>query len=186
MIILGGVKHSGKSTQARKLSQYFAWTNYDLDDIAVAEFVRQYPDQGVHSPRDIYKTYGKESWLQAEVDGARWILAKNRESDSPLIVSLGGGTIDNPSAMELLGQTNSVEFFIDAPAPVLYERILRGGLPPFLQGENPEALFKELYQDRKTKYLSRQPTVVDAGQMTIGEVFERLKRTIEEQLSGRI
>ncbi|MDA3809187.1 MAG: hypothetical protein PF518_02540 [Spirochaetaceae bacterium] len=142
-IILSGIKHSGKSTigwdLSSKLGLYFA----DLDDLILR-------DAGKYETvRELYKDLGSEGFKKQEYKSLLHFLKVNKNKG--FVLSLGGGTIDNEKAKNLLsGSESEIKYFLDAHCDDLYQRIIHGGIPPFLEGNDPYLNFVNMY-DRRTK-----------------------------------
>ena len=100
--------------------------------------------------RELYKDLGADGFKKQEMESLKHFLLVNKNKS--FVLSLGGGTIENPGALELLKTGNVNSFFLDADSEALYERIIRGGLPPFLEGDDPQKNFDDMYTKRSNMY----------------------------------
>lgn len=149
-IILVGMKHSGKTTIGKQLASQSNSLFIDTDDLI--------KDLSGFSARELYDTGGVDAFKQKEAEACTYI-AQNQESiykNKKLIIATGGGLADNPQAITIL-KNIGVIILLDAPFETLFSRIMEsakrdGRLPTFLQGEDPEKLFLQLYQQRITVY----------------------------------
>ena len=155
-IILAGIKHCGKSTQGRRLSDKLAVPFYDTDDL-IEEL------EGI-TPREIYNRGGKEAFMLAEENACREL--KNRLSSGAAVVATGGGICDNDKAVEILKELGVIVFLMAdehiAAARIVREARLENGelknLPAYIAKENPQsldevrALFHSFYQRRTASY----------------------------------
>lgn len=98
--------------------------------------------------------------MQKEAEALSLYL-KDRSNDEMSILSLGGGTLENTEALRLLKSENCVLFVLDEEEDILFERIVRRGIPPFLDQENPEESFRELYVKRRQTLLAQGDQIIN-------------------------
>ena len=67
------------------------------------------------------------------------------------VVALGGRTALNSTICALLGAIGTV-VYLQVPPDVIFERIRRTGLPPFLNADDPAGDFQTLYHKRHPRY----------------------------------
>lgn len=148
VLVLMGLKHSGKSSIGEYLAAVDNSGFTDLDRLIIHAARRE----GYSSIRELYRTVGLNNFQVYELEALRDFF---RNSPAPsAVLALGGGTIDNREAMELSGRHGHL-IYIKVGEDVLIERILRGGIPPFLQGEkSPREMFHRLYRRRDALYRS--------------------------------
>lgn len=191
LIIFSGLKHSGKSSLARLVSQRFGWPAQDLDVLIARLAVREHPElsgAGDHAAvvRSLYRTFGKEVFQRYEALAASEAGAREDPADRERfgILSLGGGTMENEAAMAVLGSHGMV-IFLDAPCDILFERIMRGGVPAFLDPLDPRKSFQTLYQRRRTLGMAQAHQVVALGTMNLEEAYSELVPLIKEHFHVR-
>ncbi|MDR2742610.1 MAG: shikimate kinase [Treponema sp.] len=152
IILITGPKHSGKTSAGRVLADILGAGFIDLD-----ELIEQ---QTGKSSRTLYKE-GSGVFRQAEVQALASLLPQ--AVGCPLrVVAAGGGLIDNPDALELLGRGNypgtaPVVIYLEVSADTAWERISAdaektGELPPFLKTENPRETHAALHERRGAAY----------------------------------
>lgn len=171
-IILSGIKHSGKSTIGWNLSSglgiYFA----DLDDLILRDAEKY------SSIRELYRKLGNRGFQVQEQQSLEHFLEVNRNKS--FVLSLGGGTIENSRAIEILNNSDVSSYFLDAEEDVLYKRILRGGLPPFLEGDDPKRLFNEMYTRRSHLYREWADVIIDTRGLKPLEVSSEIEKIINQ------
>ncbi|MGH0053721.1 MAG: shikimate kinase [Sphaerochaetaceae bacterium] len=137
-----GIKHSGKSTLGKLAAGNLGYSWIDLDDL-VLNRIAPCP-----SIREFYRQAGKQAFMEAEVQALKEFMHAVKK---PYIISLGGGTSDNKDLIREIKQSGKLIYLV-VEEKVLLERILRGGVPPFLDAEDPEGSFATLYGRRHVCY----------------------------------
>ena len=135
-----GMKHSGKTTFAKRVAQERNKTWADSDDLIL----------NLISPlsvREYYKRFGKEAFLLQERKAVNEFI----NSHDDFVLSLGGGICDNTPVMELMKEHGKL-IYLSRPEELLFEKIKQKGLPPFLDTDNPRATFHELFLRRDKIY----------------------------------
>lgn len=170
-IILAGIKHSGKSTigwdLSSKLGLYFA----DLDDLILRDA------QEYKTVRELYRELGLEGFKNQEFKSLKHFI-KIYEGKS-FVLSLGGGTIENRPAIDLIKKSDVKTYFLDADLSVLYDRIIKGGIPPFLEGDDPYKNFEIMYNKRSNLYSDWADVQVNTRGLKPTEVADIIaKRTL--------
>ena len=166
-VALLGVKHSGKTSVGRSLSLRTGIPFVDLDD----EIVKH---SDYSSAREIYTSIGRAGFHALE----HRVLRSLSPSENGLILATGGGIADNPDALGLL-TPRYFRIYLAEHVDVLYDRIIRGGLPPFLSPERPKLDFLQLFARRDRIYRTASDIVIDCNGLTINEVTA----TAESQLT---
>lgn len=161
-IILMGIKHCGKSTQAKRLSEHFGIDFFDTDDL-ITEIYKK-------TPREIYSTQGKDSFLNAEKYACQkleQILSEKNKSPFNAVIATGGGICNNPDAIDILRKLG-ILIFLDADEETSFKRILKEisidehgsfkNLPAYISEKNPETLedvkniFHNFFENREKIY----------------------------------
>jgi shikimate kinase len=197
-LILCGMKHCGKSTLGRMLANRLLVPFWDLDDI-IEEMHEQ--ETGAHVRcRDIYNRYGRPEFRTREAAAAGRVAEfmgctsgepgccdsgkrkKTYSSCPPTagirgVLAVGGGTPANRDAMTALEGAGYWIYLEESPE-ILYNRILAGGLPPFLEGDDPKARFDEIYSRRSKLYRSIAQRIVSIDGRGIDESFDLLHRVV--------
>ena len=165
-IILAGIKHSGKSTIGWNLSSHLNLYFADLDDLILRD------TEKYETVRQLYRELGAEGFQKQEKESLKLFL-QTYENKS-FVLSLGGGTIENKSAIDMLDKADVQTYFLDADLSVLYNRIIKGGIPPFLEGDNPLTEFKAMYQKRTALYAGWADFRIDTRGLTALEVTSKI------------
>jgi shikimate kinase len=154
IILITGPKHSGKSKCALALKKLLGCEAVDLDELVEAHSGK--------TPRVLY-TEDPEIFKKAEAKALASLLrppeGKNSSEQNCLIVSAGGGLIDNDEAMELFSATQcreTIPVYLEVSAKTAWQRILETakneGLPPFLNTENPRETQRAMHDRRAKAY----------------------------------
>lgn len=137
-----GIKHSGKTSLGRLVAQQYGYRFVDSDDLVLQ-------DKNAYSTiREFYRTEGKDAFMLQEVTSLQAYLDKGEQD---VIISLGGGACDNAPLISLMKDTGTV-IYLKVEEKILLSRILKGGVPPFLDPDNVEASFASLYTKRDALY----------------------------------
>jgi shikimate kinase len=154
-----GMKHTGKSTLGALLSRITGLRWYDTDNV-LAELAGK-------TARELYDAGGSSLMMRWETAACR----KLSETTQPRsIIATGGGLADNAEALNLLKE-NGICFYINTDFDTLFARIMEsarqdGRLPRFLQGDDPEKLFREIFTRRTQTYVTMADVIIDAGMRT--------------------
>jgi shikimate kinase len=189
LVIFAGLKHSGKSSLARLFAQRLGLPVQDLDLIIARLVVERYPEftgAGDHAAvvRAFFRSRGKEAFMEMEAQAAQEAVSGLPEKGGPLILSLGGGTMENEAAMASLAGTGLV-VFLDAPCGLLFERIMRGGIPAFLDPADPRKSFENLYERRRALGIGQAHRVVELGAKNLEQAYSELVPFIKEHINVR-
>lgn len=168
-----GMKHCGKTTLGQQVAHVMSIPFEDLDD-RVSQIYAQ--KKGEQIPiRDIFRTLGKSTFQELELEGIKQLLAVYQ--DSPLrpacILALGGGTIENTAALSFLDPFGYF-IYLEEKEEILLHRILEEGIPSFLSKEDPEADFHRLYEYRTILYRARADWILPTTGKTIAELVQEL------------
>lgn len=164
-----GIKHSGKTTFARRIAGRFGYSFHDADDLMLSSL------QGL-SVRQFYIEYGKDEFMRKEAESVRDLLSSSSES---IVLSLGGGAADNAMLMDLLKESGSIIYLVRKEEDML-PVILRHGIPAFLDKDDLEGSFSRVYARRDRAYRQYADHVIDLGPYrdkdeTEIELYEALK-----------
>ena len=157
-IYLMGIKHSGKSTLGELLAERLDRAFLDLDTTIMDLYSRDSfgPPASV---REIYERLGPDGFGELEAEAAG-VMVHPATLRTPDVVALGGGTIDNEPAMQRLAGTGLFLYLLQ-DEEVLFHRIVRRGIPPFLRGDDPRAAFAELFRRRDAAYRLRADRIAN-------------------------
>ncbi len=160
-IILMGIKHCGKSTQARLLGKKLGLPVFDTDTLV--------EDETGFSPREIYTQKGEQAFKDAETSACLNLKEKLLQKKTDAVIATGGGICNNTDAMEIL-KSMGVCVFLKADEKIAVERILKEAviaedgsiknLPAYIAKKNPQSLeevrdiFHLFYEERTKVYAS--------------------------------
>ncbi len=171
-LIIMGMKHSGKTTVGKKTARVLSARFYDLDDFIVSIYNRDNPASHARSCRYIYQRDGKKVFLTFEVKAASE--ARGRMTENKVtVLALGGGTIENGPAMALLSGHGEMVYLREDPE-ILFNRIVSGGIPPFLSKKAPFESFLVLYERRSLLYRSAADIIIECGGRRVEAIVEDL------------
>ena len=147
-----GIKHSGKTTFAKRIALRFGYEFSDADNL-----ILEYLDG--ESIRDFYKREGKEAFMGVERKAIEEYLNSNNKS---IVLSLGGGAADNEALMATLKKSGKIIYLTRRESEML-PVILRHGVPAFLDPNNLEESFHRVYERRDSIYKLWADSIIDLG-----------------------
>jgi len=172
-LILMGMKHCGKSTQGQHLARDMKRPFYDLDQEILN--INPYREQTI---RQLYKNQGSLTFQDLEFKAAKKI-AEGSSRGETFVLSLGGGTINNTRAMEVLKESGLL-LYLSEEESVLWERISLRGIPPFLDPEKPRESFQKLYHERTSLYTAAADITADIRGCNQDEAYKKIRETLKE------
>lgn len=158
IFFLLGMTASGKTTIGHAISKLRKCKFIDLDK-KIANTVSM-------SVRSFYEKYGKKIFQQIECNELKEVLLQCKKTDKSnggkdfLVISAGGGLIENQDGLEFLKEfcsstSNTFRiFFLDAPAKILWKRLLKKAkkektFPAFLRREKTASTSEVLSLSQK-------------------------------------
>ena len=152
-IILIGFKGCGKTLIGKTLAAKLKRGFYDTDSIIesiYAEEIKSYL-----SFREIYKKHGSEYFRNLERKALKRV-----EGFESSIISLGGGTLF--LGKDVYGKFKGhIVIYLHVEPDILYERIIKNGIPVFFDSLNPRQSFNKLYAERLPSYKRLANIVID-------------------------
>lgn len=167
-IYFTGLKHSGKTTLSSIVAKRANLPFYDLDKL-IEEEIKPL------SVREFYTLFGQERFMEEE----RIRFSSLLLTSSSFILSLGGGVSDNTELMERMKESGVI-IYLDRREGDLFKTIMKKGIPPFLDKENPSHSFHLLYERRKKIYQEYADLTIDLGpytnkRQTANLIYNKLK-----------
>lgn len=173
-IILTGIKHSGKTSVGKLLAARLGRTFIDVDRVLES----LYDPQGGFTCREIYQKHGRDFFRSLETEAVKHIFEKYSLNEL-LILAAGGGLIENKGALVLLKEFGLFIYLKEQPE-VLFKRIVKRGIPPFLDKNNPRQSFYLLYEKRSELLETYADITFSAQGRSVRECSDTLERIIEE------
>lgn len=187
-VIIFGLKHSGKSSIARALAPFLGVEMFDIDELLSKIAVEDHPelaesDSGYASiVRSLFRSYGKNVFQAYETRVARDFLRERMSRRR--IIATGGGTMENAETMEIL-RSLGLCIFIQAPEEILFTRIMKGGIPAFLNPDDPERSFHEIYNRRTALMQTYADMIIEVTDESLETVIALVLKRIKEYDNGR-
>lgn len=172
-IVLVGFMGAGKTSVGRALGKRLGWPCEDLDDRIESRERRRI--------RDIFREAGEVEFRRAEHSALREALAEASVGGSR-ILAVGGGAFVQSGNASLLDSTETPTVFLDAPVDELWRRCSADEVDrPLRRGQDE---FRELYEERRPKYLLARIRVDTGGREIERIVDEVLKCLGLEHIPG--
>jgi shikimate kinase len=177
-VVIGGMKHCGKSTQAKRLADFWQVPFFDTDTLLEDAYAQVTGMK--RTCREIFREEGEGYFRKREAEVIAHLAAE--EPPGGRVIALGGGVPTNPFIPEDDLRKLGFFVFLELDEKVAFERVVREGLPPFLEKEaDPAAAFSLLYFKRLVFYRHfSECTVALEPADDIETVFGKLVRAIEE------
>jgi len=148
MILIGGIKHCGKTTLGSIAAAGLNYDFFDLDELMLEESMGEWG-----SVREVMRKLGVDGFRKLEAKAVASFIERIIPglSRNGVVLSLGGGIVENSEAMARLGNRGTRVYLL-ASSELLYRRISSSGKPAFLSAESPYEDFTELYRRRDILY----------------------------------
>lgn len=170
-IILVGFKGCGKSKIGKTLAKRLNLDFFDTDSM-IEDLHRERRNQDLDF-RGIYLEHGHEYFDSLELEAIRSAVKK-----TACVISFGGGSLIKADESGL-PMGNATFVYITVEDEVLFDRIVRNGIPAFFDKENPRVSFNGLMIKRTPVYEKHADITVDntgkPPDKVVDEIVERLK-----------
>lgn len=167
-IILIGFMGSGKTTVGLRLSYRLRMPVEDTDKL-----IERREGKSISS---IFEEDGEAYFRELETGLLREIKGRSYTR----IISVGGGTPVNPVNRQLLKECGTVIYLRVRPETV-YERVKTNTARPLLQCEDPLSRIRELMAARRQAYEECADIIVDADDVSIEEILDRIVADIHPE-----
>ena len=158
-VVLCGVKHCGKSTLGALLAGEWHLPFLDTDTVLEEAYARRFPMDGVRrlGVREIFRRLGADEFRRFEAETVTALANRERQDGVPgdgtkraVVIATGGGVFSNPYLSEETLRGLGFTVFLDVGVEVAFQRVLRGGMPPFLaDAADPRAKFEQICHERR-------------------------------------
>ncbi len=133
--------------------------------------------------RKWYREKGRQAFMDSEAASLRRYMDAAAPEDLRLL-GLGGGTLENPEALKILKKEGACIIILDEKEETLYRRIIKNGVPPFLDPESPEESFHELYEHRRKTLLEQGDHIINIHGLDRHESAAAADRVIRSIYGG--
>lgn len=164
-IVLIGFMGSGKTTIGRKLAAKLDYRFVDMDI--------EIETKAGMKITEIFSKYGEAEFRKMESR-----ICEELSKAKNCVIATGGGVIKNDKNMELLKE-NGIVLYIKATPEHVYRNIKNDTTRPLLQCEDKLAKIKELMEERKPLYESKNDITFDVSGLNAKEAVERIMSVIE-------
>jgi len=185
IIYLVGIKHAGKSRLGQfasvALNTSFRVSFTDTDDL----MLKSLHGKAFTSVREYYRDQGKESFMELEYEVVcQYVHHLEHHQYDLALIATGGGVCDNEQLLALMHDTGTI-LYLSVQESELFRRVMRNGIPPFLDQKDPERSFHDLYVHRDDRYmhisdymlrLSDYQSVAENGQLLTQAILILLGR----------
>lgn len=170
-IVIIGFKGCGKSLIGSLLADRLKLEFVDTDSLIEKLYEARH---GEKLPfREIFKKTGRDYFKELEAAALSEAMAKKNS-----VVSTGGGALMNESFSGKEAE-GALFVLIKVDKDVLFWRIMKDGLPAFLNERDPRGSFEKFYADREPVYEKYADITVDntdkTPEATAAEIEMRLK-----------
>lgn len=152
-LILFGFKGCGKTHFGKLLAQKMHRRFIDTDDWIVELFAKKTGERTL--PREIYIQLGPAAFRALEKE-----VLQSLKNVKDAVIALGGGAVLDPENVELLQKIGCLAY-LSTSRQTLQKRVLKHQTPAFLDSEDPQASFHEMFQQRRPIYESIPATKID-------------------------
>ncbi len=129
--------------------------------------------------REIFSSGGEARFRELEARAVCDLFLDLDKTNQSHVVAVGGRTALNKKASVLLGAMGTVVYLEVSPAE-MFARVKRSGLPAFVDENDPENHFLELYKERDPSYRRLAHLIVDLNGLDPQAALEKLSKALEE------
>jgi shikimate kinase len=177
LIFLTGFSTAGKSTIGPILANSLGFDFIDIDKVIV--------EREQKSINEIFAEKGEAYFRQLELEILSSIV--HREN---LVVSLGGGTLENDSSFELVRKSGTM-VYLKSDLNTLTRRLSNKDDRPLLKGENGEKISAKEIANRVSLLMSRREEryaqadiYIPTDQTPLGKTVDKLQRELERHFKS--
>ncbi|MBX9744175.1 MAG: shikimate kinase [Chlamydiales bacterium] len=135
-VILFGFKGCGKTYYGKRLSLLLNLSFIDTDDLIVSLYGEQLPIREIHS------TLGEKAFRSLETK-----VIHQLHSSLNAVIALGGGAVLDPTNVAYLQKIGQL-VYLKARFETIKHRIIKDGIPSFVDIKRPFESLKEIYEKR--------------------------------------
>jgi shikimate kinase len=161
---------SGKSTVGREVAASVGWRFVDLDEEVVRRAGKDIPS--------IFRDEGETGFRTREVETLKGVFALEVD-DAGLLVALGGGTLTNPAAVDLVRE-RALVVYLRVDATVAWQRVA-GSDRPLAQDKRR---FDELLAARSAGYAEVADLTLPVDTAEVVELTATIVAALRESKEG--
>lgn len=173
-LILCGPPGSGKTTVGRLIAKKLDALFMDLDDLIEKRYAEIYGNN--MKCREIYAEKGSDFFRSFEKE---IILGLRQQNYDHAIIATGGGVIEVEDSVKALRDFGKIIYLQSIPSE-LYPRVIRNGIPAYLDPKDPFKSFEKLMQKRGELYKKAAAAIISVTNKTpeqvADEVIEQMRR----------
>jgi shikimate kinase len=173
------MKHSGKSKLGRMLAERLRLQFVDTDDRVEIAYRERTGERA--TVRQVFGALGEEGFAELEA-----LAVERLATEAPAaVIALGGRTPLNRRATAHVKRLGPAVFLKVDPS-ALWDRVVRKGIPPFLDPADPRADFLRLCRERTPAYEAMARIIVDLEGLAPPEAnLQRILSAVEELKNAR-
>lgn len=188
-VILMGIKHCGKSTQGKLISQKLELDFYDTDDVVTHMTGK--------TPREIYTEKGQSGFIEAEKEACLFIrdkVSSGSDFSKPVVIATGGGICSNKEAVEIL-KSFGIAVYLEVSEKIAASRVLReirvgedgslSNMPAYIAKKNPRSIaecgdiFHDFFVEREKIYKNIADLSINVSDSSKSENADRIIRLVK-------
>lgn len=166
LIFLTGFSGSGKSTIGPLLANSLGYEFIDLD--------HQIERNAGKSITRIFAEDGEQYFRNLEFDTLNRLVEQR-----DMIVSLGGGVLENDRSFELIMQYGTL-VYLKSSSRILAKRLCNKTDRPLLKGENGRKLSREDLEKKIESIIAKRQPRYEKAEITVQSDIKRIGSTVEE------
>jgi len=166
LIFLTGFSGSGKSTIGPLLANSLGYEFVDLD-----QAIEKHAGKAINR---IFAEEGEPHFRDLELHFLTGLIHEKN-----LIISLGGGTLENDHSYELIKKSGTL-VYLKLSVKTLARRLCNKTDRPLLKGDNDRKLSREEIEDKITTILAKRKFRYENASITVFTDVKRIGSTVEE------
>ena len=181
-IVFIGMKHCGKSTSARNVSEKFNIPFLDTDDLMAELYFDKFQEK--KTAKQIFAKHGKEFFMELEAETVLRLAKRLDTAKNQVVLGLGGATPTNGDIVGELKKHNCFVVYLKTNPETIFTRVVRNGPSRFLNSENPLADFIKVSEEREPFYLKYADAIVDTSELkSVNKMIEAVIEVVKDHLN---
>ncbi len=165
-IILCGLPKTGKTTIGKKVAEQLIWNFIDTDRLIENAYTNS--SGKVYTCREILRSEGNLFFRELEKEQISLLKQSTKN-----VFSVGGGSLcdkENTLMLKKLGDL----IYLKSPINVLWDRLLKSGIPAYLDPNKPKEDFYELAKIRIPIYEEAASFIIDTSDLNEQQVVDAI------------